>query len=87
MLFFYGAKALLLKKGIITKTHSGTIRHFNLEYVHKGTFDKETSEFFSKLEEHRKNADYDVSFTSTRNKAMKDLKNAKIFIEECKKFL
>jgi len=77
----------LLKKDIATKTHSGTIRQFNLEYVHKGTFNKEISEFFSKLEEHRRNADYDVSFNSTRNKAMNDLINAKNFIKECEKFL
>jgi len=84
---YYGAKALLLKKGITTKTHSGAIRRFNLEYVHKDTFDKEISEFFSKIEEHRKSADYDISFKSTKTKAMKDLINAKKFIKECEKFL
>jgi uncharacterized protein (UPF0332 family) len=30
---FYAAKALLLKKGIETKKHSGTIHQFGLEYV------------------------------------------------------
>ena len=29
---FYAVKALLLKKDISTKTHSGTIRQFNLIY-------------------------------------------------------
>jgi uncharacterized protein (UPF0332 family) len=77
---FYAVKALLLKKGITTKTHSGTIRQFNFEYVHKGTFDIEISKFFSKLEEDRRNADYDISYKITKNKAMKDLKNAKCFI-------
>ena len=84
---YYGAKALLLKKDITTKTHSGAIRRFNLEYVHKDTFNKEISEFFSKIEEHRKSANYDVSFKSTKTKAMKDLINAKKFIKECEKFL
>jgi len=37
---FYAAKALLLKKGIITKNHSGAISKFGLEYVANGTFDK-----------------------------------------------
>ncbi|KZX12345.1 HEPN domain-containing protein [Methanobrevibacter filiformis] len=32
---FHAAKALLIKKGIITKTHSGTISAFGLEYIKK----------------------------------------------------
>ncbi|MDR2624284.1 MAG: HEPN domain-containing protein [Methanobrevibacter sp.] len=40
---FYAAKALLLKKGITNKTHTGTIRQFGLEYVVNDTFDKEIS--------------------------------------------
>jgi uncharacterized protein (UPF0332 family) len=31
---FYVAKALLLKKGISTKTHSGTIQKFGFEYMY-----------------------------------------------------
>ena len=84
---FHAAKALLAKKGISTKTHSGTIHKFGLEYVTNGTFDKEIGKFFSKLEEDREKADYDYSHNITKDKAKTDLINAKVFIEECKKFL
>ena len=48
---FHGAKSLLIKKGIFTKTHSGTIYQFGLEYVVNGDFDKKIGKLFSKLEE------------------------------------
>ena len=84
---FYAAKALLLKKGKDPKKHSGTIAQFGLEYVINDNFDKEVSKILSRLEDDRENADYDFSYKSTEEKATKDLKNAKFFVEECKKFL
>ena len=84
---FYAAKALLLKKGKNPKTHSGTIAMFGLEYVLNDNFDKRINKILSRLEDDRESADYDFSFQSTEEKAKKDLENAKIFIEECKKFL
>ena len=84
---FYAAKALLLKKGIVTKTHSGTIHKFGLEYVINGNFDKHIGKFFSILEKDRGKADYDYSYEATENKAKKDLNNAKKFVKECEKFL
>ncbi|MCL2156927.1 MAG: HEPN domain-containing protein [Methanobrevibacter sp.] len=84
---FYGAKALLLKKGKNPKTHSGTISLFGLEYTIKDNFNKRISKILSRLEEDRENADYDFSFQSTEDKARKDLKKAELFLEECRKFL
>ena len=84
---FYAAKALLLKKGINTKKHSGTIVQFGLEYVLNDNFDKEVSKILSRLEDDRGNADYDFDFQPTEEKAGKDLNNARFFVEECKKFL
>ena len=84
---YHAAKALLLKKGITTKTHSGTIHKFGLEYVINGDFDKEIGKFFSKLEEDREKADYDYLHNITEAKAKTNLNNAKKFIEECEKFL
>ena len=84
---FYGAKALLLKKGIITKTHSGTIHQFGLEYVVKGNFNGEIAKIFSELEDYREDADYDSFFSATEEDSRENLENAEIFIEECRKFL
>ncbi|KZX14469.1 HEPN domain protein [Methanobrevibacter filiformis] len=84
---FHAANALLIKKGIFAKTHSGTIREFGLEYIINDNFNKEIGKFFNSLEKDREKADYDYSYNATKNKAKKDLYNAKRFIEECKHFL
>ena len=84
---YHAANALLIKKGIFTKTHKGTIRKFGLEYVINDKFNKEIGKFFSHIEKDREKADYDYSYDVTKNKAKKDLDNAKIFVEECEKFL
>ena len=84
---FYATKALLIKKGIETKKHSGTIHKFGLEYVVNGNFDSEIAKSLKNLENDRTNADYDVHLIFSKEDALYDLKNAQTFIEECKKFL
>ncbi|KZX14947.1 HEPN domain-containing protein [Methanobrevibacter filiformis] len=84
---FHAANALLMKKRIFAKSHSGTIRQFGLEYVINDNFDKIIGKFFHNIEQDREHADYDYSFESTKNKAKIDLDHAKRFVEECKKFL
>ena len=84
---FHAANALLIKKGIFTKTHVGTIRKFGLEYIVNDNFSKEIGKFFTNLEKDREKADYDYSYEVTENKAKKDLNNAKKFVKECERFL
>ena len=84
---FHAANALLIKKGIFSKKHKGTIRKFGLEYVINDSFNKEIGKFFSHIEKDREKVDYDYSYEATKNKAKKDLDNAKKFVEECKRFL
>ncbi|KZX14965.1 HEPN domain-containing protein [Methanobrevibacter filiformis] len=84
---FYAAKALLFKKGLNPKTHSGTIRQFGLEYVVNGEFDEHIAKILSSLQEERTSVDYDYDFNSSKDEAKLDLNNAELFIKECKKFL
>lgn len=84
---FHAANALLIKKGIFAKTHNGTIRKFGLEYITNDNFSKDIGKFFTSLEKDREKADYDYSYEVTRNKAKKDLNNAKKFVKECERFL
>lgn len=83
----HAANALLIKKGIFPKTHTGTIREFGLEYIINDNFSKEIGKYFTNLEKDREKADYDYSYEVTKNKAEKDLNNAKKFVKECGKFL
>ena len=84
---FHAARALLFKKEIITKTHSGTIRKFGLEYVINDSFDAEVAKILSSLEDEREDVDYDYRFTVTKRDAVEAINDAKKFIEECEKFL
>ena len=84
---FYAAKALLIKKGKDPKTHRGTISEFGLEYAINDNFDKKITKILSRLYDDRQDADYDSSFESTEDIAKIDLKNAKLFVEECRKLL
>lgn len=84
---FYGSKALLLKKGIKTNTHTGNIKKFGFEYVVNDNFNEKIAKILSKLEEDRSRVDYDFEFEAAELKAKKDLEDAKKFIEECRKFL
>ena len=84
---FYASKALLLKKGIKTKKHSGNIKKFGLEYVINDTFDAKIAKTLSELEEERASVDYDFEFNAEQLQAKEILERATEFIEECKKFL
>ena len=46
---YYIASALLLKKGIKSKKHSGTIQQFSLHFVQNDSFSIESFKFFTKL--------------------------------------
>ncbi|MDR2829681.1 MAG: HEPN domain-containing protein [Methanobrevibacter sp.] len=84
---FHASKALLFKKGVDSKKHSGNIQNFGLEYVVKDDFDNEKAEILSNLEDDRENVDYDFSFKATKEQAEQDLNDAKAFIDECERFL
>jgi uncharacterized protein (UPF0332 family) len=84
---FYAAKALLTKKGLKSKTHSGAISQFSLHYVKEDIFDENIFKLFPNLENDREDVDYDFHTKITRKDAKSCLNDAKIFIEECKKFL
>ena len=38
---YYGASALLLKNGVSTQTHNGSINQFNLHFIKTGIIEKE----------------------------------------------
>lgn len=46
---FYAASAMLLKKGITAKKHSGIIQKFGLEYVINDNFDRDIASTLSNL--------------------------------------
>lgn len=55
---YYVVAALLLKKGISVKTHSGVRQAFGKEFVVSGQVSKEQARFFSILYDNRQTGDY-----------------------------
>lgn len=56
---FYSATALLLKKDILTKTHSGVKQMLGLHYISTGVLTQEMGNFYSDILYSRQLADYD----------------------------
>ncbi|MDR0911972.1 MAG: HEPN domain-containing protein [Methanobrevibacter sp.] len=84
---FYAATALLVKKGIYVKTHSGTIQRFGFEYVVNGNFDGEIAKIFSDLEDDRENADYESNYFISEDHAIDNYDKAEIFVFECENYI
>lgn len=60
-------RALLLTKGLEPKSHEGALRLFSLHFVKQGSFEAKDSHIFSKLMKFRQEADYNPSYTFTRD--------------------
>jgi len=63
----YSIRALLLTKGLEPKSHEGALRLFGLHFVKPGSFEARDSHVFSKLMKYREEADYNPSYTFTRD--------------------
>jgi uncharacterized protein (UPF0332 family) len=63
----YSIRALLLTKGLEPKSHEGALRLFGLHFVKPGSFEARDSHIFSKLMKYREEADYNPSYTFTRD--------------------
>ncbi len=62
----YHIRALLLSKGLEPKSHEGALRLFGLHFVKEGHFEPKASHVFSKLMKYREEADYNPSYTFTK---------------------
>ena len=83
---FYGAKALIALKNLNSKTHSGVMNLFSLNYVHDADFNPNTARLYFRAEQKRINADYDVIINYDYKRAKKAIKNVEEFLKECEKF-
>ncbi|KZX10287.1 HEPN domain-containing protein [Methanobrevibacter curvatus] len=83
---FYVAKALLIERGFITKTHSGTISCFGRILVVNENFDSKIAKTLKELFEEREDADYTLKISFSKEDTLEFLNDAKIFVEECMKF-
>ena len=76
------ARAILVTKGLQSKTHSGTITLFFQHFVKEKLFPEDISKFLSKGKRIRENVDYGDFTIITDEDANEEIKNAKKFINE-----
>jgi len=62
----YQIRALLLTEGLEPKSHEGALRLFSLYFVKNGPFSSESSHIFSKVMKYREEADYNPSYSFTK---------------------
>lgn len=62
---FYHVRALLLTKGLESRSHGGMLRLFSLHFVKSGVFPARSAHLLSKLMKYREEADYDTAHEFT----------------------
>jgi hypothetical protein len=83
----YAVRALLLTKGLEPKSHEGALRLFGLHFVKSGAFEAKDSHIFSKLMKYREEADYNPSYTFTREDFIEFKNEAEILIQKITTYL
>ena len=83
----YFVRALLLTEGFEPKSHEGALRIFALYFVKKGLFKAQDSHIFSKLMKYREEADYNPSYTFTREDFIEFKKESDRLIQEIMVYL
>ena len=80
-------RALLLTKGLEPKNHEGALRVFGLHFVKEGIFLPRDSHIFSRLMKYREEADYNPSYTFTKEDFIEFKKEAEDLSSKIKAYL
>jgi len=80
------AKALLLLKGVVTKSHESVERMFSLYLVKTGEIEVGTGKIIGRLMKLRAEADYYPEATFSPDDSSDAIKKAEAFVERTKRF-
>lgn len=84
---YFAAKALLLKRDIMVKTHKGLLSKFGLEFVDEGVIEKYYGRALRIAEELREEADYSISREISEEEAKSVIEDAEKFLVRIKEAL
>ena len=84
---YYMASALLLDKGLKTKTHAGVIHLLGANFIAEGILDKSYGRLFSRLYELRQAGDYDDMYDATKEEVEPYFDIAEKFIRDMEKLI
>jgi len=77
---FHGARALLITRGLESKTHRSVIQLFNLHFIKDSPFPTQVAKHLSHLETYRELSDYTAHAQFTEEQAKTEIASAKAFI-------
>jgi len=85
---FYLVSALAYLDDFVSKSHHYIQGQFNKRYVHEQKlFDSSLTKIYKTLIFNRETSDYDFTSKPTRDGVIKDIEDAKIFIEAVKPYI
>jgi len=81
------ARAALLSKGVITKTHGGSVAKFGELFIKSGQISKDYGRWFNRALRSRQEADYEALKSFTLDEAKEIIEEAEEFYDEVKKIV
>ncbi len=84
---FWAARAGLVQKGIIAKTHLGLMNQFSKEYVKSGNITQELWDAFTDAFDARQESTYDVDIVFGEESVQEIIKHAEAFLTKVKELL
>ena len=84
---FFVVQALLLKKGLKSTSHKGTITLFTELYIKSGELPRELGKSLRRAYDYRQKGDYSIEFLITEAEARERLEIAKKFVEQLVKII
>ena len=84
---FYAANALLITKKLSSSKHSGVISLFRQHFVKTGLIDPEYSKIYGRMLEGRREGDYELQASWTREEVQTHLGDATRFVMEMERWL
>jgi uncharacterized protein (UPF0332 family) len=79
---FHLVRALLLTRGVETKTHAGAIHLLNTEFIRRGLLPSSHNRLLAGLQRSRELADYDAAVTFSADDAAAELSDAERFVAD-----
>ena len=84
---FYAASALLSAKRMSFGKHSAVIAAFRQHFIKMGEFDVKWSGIYQRIMSHRQSGDYDINVRVEKEQAIKDVEDARAFVDEVEQWL
>lgn len=84
---FHAVRALLAFDKFDSKKHKGIIAYFQLHYVKTNKFSPVFSKILINAEKVRVESDYNDFYVASRDEAVLQIENAKLFVDEIEKYI